>query len=173
MIGLMVGLAQAATFSVDTTLPPQWRLTAAESSERVPLFPTPAQADLPRGMYAYTAGLAAGRVALGLAPILAPEQSSALIGFPTAHDNATTRLMARLFGVRDIGLGAIAMAATHNPTMLRRAYLFNAATDIADATMIAIPLATDAGIDPAAWRSLGFALGGCSMWLAGAWWTTR
>jgi hypothetical protein len=169
MLALLIGLAAAAPFSPQARLPARWRLTDATA----PLFPGPAQADLPPGMYGYTAGLAAGRVALGLAPILAPERSQALLGFPAGHDNPTARLMARLFGVRDIGLGALTMAATHNTTLLRRAYLFNAATDLADATMIAMPLISDAGIDTAAWRSLGFSLGGCSLWLVGAWWTTR
>ena len=33
--------------------------------------------------------------------------SARLLGFPAHHDNATTRLMARWFGVRDIGLGVL------------------------------------------------------------------
>jgi len=111
MIGLVVGLAQTGSFHVDTPLPARWRIVQAEAAESFPLFPTPAQADLPPGLYSYTT--------------------------------------------------------------LRRAFLFNAATDIADATMIAIPLIRDEGIDPAAHRCLGFALGGCSMWVIGAWWSTR
>jgi len=171
LVLIATALAQAAAFT-PPALPARWGLEPSAVAAR-PLLPTPAQADLPRGMYGYTAALATGRVALGVAPIVAPARSAALLGFPEAHDNATSRLMARLFGVRDIGLGALTMASAHDTTTLRRAYLFNAAIDIADTSMIAIPLIADDGIDEAAWRSVGFALGGCSLWLIGAWWTTR
>ena len=141
--------------------------------EPPPLFAGPRQSDLPPGMWGYALGLSAGRTAIGLAPIVAYEQTYPLLGFPLEHDNPSAQLMARLFGVRDIGLGVVTMASTNDRTSLRRAFLFNAATDLADATMIAIPLIAHDEIDPAARRSMGFALGGCTMWLVGAWWTTR
>ncbi|MCB9743668.1 MAG: DUF4267 domain-containing protein [Alphaproteobacteria bacterium] len=138
-----------------------------------PLFPSPAQSQLPRGLYGYSAALATGRVALGLAPIVAFEPSMRLLGFPPEHDNPSARLTTRLFGVRDIGLGVLTMASTQDPESLRRAYLFNAAIDLADASLIAVPLLRDEGIDQAAALSLGFALGGCSAWLVGTWWLRR
>ena len=48
-----------------------------------------------------------GRILLGIAPFVAARPSARLLGFPVDHDNPTTRLMARLFGVRDIGLGVL------------------------------------------------------------------
>ncbi len=56
-----------------------------------------------------------GRIALGLAPFVAAGPASRLLGFPVAHDNPTARLMARMFGVRDIGLGVLAFYALAHP----------------------------------------------------------
>lgn len=109
---------------------------------------------------------AAGRVLIGLGPIAAARPVARLLGFPDAHDNPTTRLMARLFGIRDIGLGALMLAALHGQASLGFALLFNAAHDVADAAAISVPLLRRQGIDRAAGLSLLFALGGCATWLA-------
>jgi hypothetical protein len=113
----------------------------------------------------YLVALAVGRFLLGLAPIVAARPASRLLGFPEAHDNATARLMGRLFGVRDIGLGAIVLANLADPAALRRALWLNLAMDLADATMIMIPLARRQGIDRPARLSLAFALGGAAAWI--------
>ena len=118
----------------------------------------------------YAEGLAAGRFAIGLAPILAPELTLKLLGFPPEQDNPSARMMARLFGVRDVGLGAIVLASTHEERALCRSFLLNGAMDLSDAAMISIPLIDRAGIDRAAGTSLGFALGGLSAWTVGWFW---
>lgn len=121
-------------------------------------------------LHTFVIALALGRFILGLAPIVAPAQASRLLGFPAEHDNPTARLMARLFGVRDIGLGAIVLANFGDPDALRRALWLNLAMDLGDTLMIAIPLARRQGIDRAAALSLGFALGGAAAWsIALAW----
>src|SRR5438105_1537644 len=58
------------------------------------------------------------RIAIGLAPMVAPATSAKLLGFPASHDNATARLMGRFFGVRDIGLGVLALWAVRHPETL-------------------------------------------------------
>lgn len=108
--------------------------------------------------------LCAVRILLGLAPMLAAGFSARLLGFPDEHDNATTRLMARLFGVRDIGLGVLGLSALFGPVPLAFAILFNLATDLADAVMIGVPLFGRQGIDRAAKTSLLFAATGASAW---------
>jgi len=113
---------------------------------------------------AFAVALAVGRVLIGLAPIVAAGASSRLLGFPAAHDNPTARLMGRLFGVRDVGLGALVVMNLHDPAALRRAFWLNLAMDLGDAAMIAVPLARRQGIDRAAGLSLAFALGGACAW---------
>jgi len=105
-----------------------------------------------------------GRMLIGLAPIVAPQLSSRLLRFPSDHDNATARLMGRLFGVRDIGLGVLVIYAVTNLELLRWVFLFQAATDGADALCIA-PNLRDPKMRKAAGASLAFAIGGGSSWL--------
>jgi hypothetical protein len=106
-----------------------------------------------------------GRILLGVAPFIAAGLSSRLLGFPEKHDNPTARLMARFFGVRDIGLGVLVFYALSHPAALAFVMLFNALTDFGDLAAIAIPLLRRQGIDKAAWRSVGFALPAGVAWL--------
>jgi len=105
-----------------------------------------------------------GRILIGLAPIAAPQLSSKLLRFPAEHDNATARLMGRFFGVRDIGLGVLVIYAVADIALLKWIFLFQAATDAADALCIA-PNLRDPKMKKAAAASLAFALGGGSLWL--------
>lgn len=77
-------------------------------------------------------GLGAIRVAIGLAPLLAPGPAARLLGFPTSEDTASARVFAGLFGVRDVGLGAIAAYAAVTPTVLLPVLCLQAATDLGD-----------------------------------------
>jgi uncharacterized protein YjeT (DUF2065 family) len=106
-----------------------------------------------------------GRIVLGLAPFVAPRLSSRLLGFPQDHVNATARLMARFFGVRDIGLGALVFWALHHPAALGFVLVFNALTDFGDLGAIVIPLVRRQGIDRAALASAAFALPAGIGWL--------
>ncbi|MBA3390994.1 MAG: DUF4267 domain-containing protein [Deltaproteobacteria bacterium] len=111
------------------------------------------------------AGMGLGRIALGLAPFVAAGPASRLLGFPASHDNATARLMARFFGVRDIGLGILAFYAIKNPEAASFIFLFNALMDAGDLFAITIPLSKRQGIDRGAALSALFALGGGLGWL--------
>jgi hypothetical protein len=109
-----------------------------------------------------------GRILLGLVPFVAARPSARLLGFPDGHDNPSTRLMARLFGVRDIGLGILVFyALQHAATagLLGFVIVFNALTDMGDLVAIAIPLLRRQGIDRAAWTSAAFALPASASWL--------
>lgn len=106
-----------------------------------------------------------GRIALGLAPFVAAKSTSRMLGFPASHDTATARLMARFFGVRDIGLGVLAFYAVRHPEAASFIYLFNAAMDAGDLVSILIPLVKRQGIDRAAALSALFALTGGLGWL--------
>ncbi len=106
-----------------------------------------------------------GRIALGLAPFLAAGSSARLLGFPATHDNPTSRLMGRLFGVRDVGLGVLAFYAIKHPETAAFIFLFNAFMDFGDLIAIAIPLVKRQGIDRAAVMSAMFALIAVPAWL--------
>jgi hypothetical protein len=110
-------------------------------------------------------GMALGRIVLGAAPFVAAGPSSRLLGFPASHDNATARLMARFFGVRDIGLGVLALWALRHPEALPFVMLFNAAMDAGDFIAISIPLVKRQGIDRGAALSALFAMTGGLGWL--------
>ena len=117
-------------------------------------------------VFLYT--LAGLRILIGILPIFAADSSSKLLGFPQEHNNATSRLMGRLFGVRDIGLGILVIGMMDNPQGLVFSLLLNLGTDIADATMIAIPLVKGQGIRKAAGLSILMALCGACCWFV-AW----
>ncbi|MEJ7603397.1 MAG: DUF4267 domain-containing protein [Kofleriaceae bacterium] len=106
-----------------------------------------------------------GRIAIGLAPFLAAKLTSQLLGFPASHDTATARLMARFFGVRDIGLGILAFYAVRHPEAAAFVFAFNALMDLGDLVAITIPLIKRQGIDRAAALSALLAIGGGTGWL--------
>ena len=106
-----------------------------------------------------------GRILLGLAPFVAAGPSSRLLGFPKSHDTATARLMARLFGVRDVGLGVLVFYGLRHPEALGFLVVFNALTDFGDLVATAIPLARRQGIDRGALTSAAFALPAGLAWL--------
>ncbi|MHB8417791.1 MAG: DUF4267 domain-containing protein [Myxococcales bacterium] len=110
--------------------------------------------------------LGIGRVLLGLAPFVAAGPSARLLGFPQAHDNATSRLMARFFGVRDVGLGVLVFYGLAHAAALPFLLVFNALTDLGDLVAIAVPLVKRQGIDRAAWGSAAFALPASLAWFA-------
>ena len=114
-----------------------------------------------------TARAAAGRVLVGLVPLLAPGPSSRLLGFPQTHDNPSARLLGRLFAVRDVALGALTWHVRDDPVLLRHAFRVNAAIDAADMTTAALPpLLGRRGIDRAALSTAAFAFAGMNVWLA-------
>ena len=110
-------------------------------------------------------GMGIGRVLLGLAPFVAAAPASRLLGIPREHDTPSARLMARFFGVRDVGLGVLVFYALAHPAVLPFVLVFNSLTDFGDLLAIAIPLVRRQGIDRTAWTSAAFALPAGIGWL--------
>jgi len=109
--------------------------------------------------------MAVGRILIGLAPFVAAGPASRALGFPVAHDSPTTRAMARIFGVRDIGLGVLIFYALRHPETAAFLFLFNAAMDAGDLVSFAIPLLGRHGINRAAWSSAALAVSGGIGWV--------
>ncbi len=107
-----------------------------------------------------------GRILLGLAPFVAAGPTSRLLGFPQEHDTATARLMGRLFGVRDVGLGVLAFYATQHPETAGFIFLFNAAMDAGDLFSVMIPLVRREGINRGAISTGACAVVGGLSWTA-------
>jgi hypothetical protein len=105
------------------------------------------------------------RIALGMAPFVAAGPASRALGFPQNHDSPTARLMARFFGVRDVGLGVLAFYATAHVESASFLFLFNAGMDAGDFASTMVPLAKRQGIDRAAISSALFAITGGAAWL--------
>lgn len=90
------------------------------------------------------------RAGVGLGAILAPGAMVALFGFPKQHDNASTRLIARLFGLREISMAGLTLAFNDDPDRRGLVYAYNSALDGADALGAILALATRRGIGRAA-----------------------
>jgi hypothetical protein len=83
------------------------------------------------------AGIA--RMCVGGSLLVTTGLASRVFGAPAGHDNATTRLLARLFGIRNIVLGFWALAARDQGAAERKlCYQVNAAVDAADLAVLAI-----------------------------------
>jgi hypothetical protein len=108
----------------------------------------------------------AGRIAIGVGMLAAPEPSLRALGFSDV--GPATAAIGRIAGIRDLVLGAATLAAFDDPARLRAASLANAVADAGDAAAFAIALRTSertAGI-----RGIAAALPAAA---AGAWVTWR
>jgi len=90
---------------------------------------------------ALSAGNGAGRIALGLGLMVAPERALEVLGFPDAGPGAV--VISRIAGVRDIVLGVNTILALNDPVRLRAASLANAGADAGDALTFSLALGGD------------------------------
>jgi Domain of unknown function (DUF4267) len=111
---------------------------------------------------AWSLASGAGRVAIGLGMLAAPELSLRALGFREV--SPATAAVSRVAGVRDLVLGVVTLAAIEDPARLRTATLANAAADAGDT--LAFALALGKGETTAGSRGLATALPAT---LAGLW----
>jgi len=102
---------------------------------------------------ALSAGNGAGRIAIGLGLMLAPERALEVLGFPDAGPGAA--VISRIAGVRDIVLGMNTILALDDPVRLRAASLANAGADAGDALTFTLALGGES--DSAAKRGIAAA----------------
>lgn len=104
--------------------------------------------------------LIVARFAIGLLPFVAMRPLGRRLGFPEAEICATSTLFARMFGVRDVGLGAILLLGLHHPEWLAAAFLGNAACDACDGVSLVVSLLRREPIaGPARWFLLSASVG--------------
>jgi hypothetical protein len=109
------------------------------------------------------------RLVLGLMSIFAFGKMVALAGFPPEQSTPTTRLFAKLFGNRDLGLAFLVFATLGNPPLLSFVLFFNAAHDALDACAAAAPLLKKQGITRPAALFLAFSLAGVVFFTLAGW----
>jgi len=83
------------------------------------------------------------------------------------------RLFARLFGIRDLGLGALIFLTLKDPKLLGFSLLFNAAHDVLDAAAICVPLLKRQGIRRPAKAFLAFSFSGIVTYTLAWWWVSH
>lgn len=88
------------------------------------------------------------RGSIGLAAILAPSASAKFAGYPAGQDNPTARLLAGLFGVRELLLAWLVIDAVRRPEgPSPSVFVLQAAVDAADVAVQSLPLIRREGID--------------------------
>ena len=161
LVALMLVSSLVPVVPVRQTEPPPWAERAAVIASTDATLP--ASQDWSR--YAGWV-LGGGRMAIGLTPIVAPGLYASVLQLPSEQFNSSTLLQARLFGVRDIALGALVAFASRDRRWLRWSAIFNAVVDASDAAMCAAALLGHQGIDRSAYLTGAFALGGGVLWVA-------
>lgn len=78
------------------------------------------------------AAFAAVRAVIGLGPLVAAGPLTRALGFPPGEATASATVFARLFGVRDIGLGALIAWCIPRPETWLPLIALNALTDLGD-----------------------------------------
>ena len=103
---------------------------------------------------AWSLASGAGRIAIGLTMLAAPERSLRALGF--SEISPATKVVARIAGIRDFVLGGVTLAALEDRERLLSSTIANATADAGDAAAFA--LALRAGERSAALRGLAAAL---------------
>jgi hypothetical protein len=121
-------------------------------------------------MRSVATAMSAARMGIGVSALLAPGLASRVLGFPRQHDNPTSRLVGRLFAVREIALGAYTAAHVQNDPVRPELYLLNAAVDGGDAVACTLSLLGRRGVGRAAAGSLALAVpfAATFLWLRGS-----
>jgi hypothetical protein len=90
---------------------------------------------------AFTLISAAGRIAIGLGMLAAPERAMRALGF--SQVSPATVAVARIAGIRDLVLGGVTLAAFDDRDRLRTATIGNATADAGDSLAFAMAIGAD------------------------------
>ena len=98
-----------------------------------------------------------GRIGLAGACFAAPDLVVKVLGFP--ERSSTARVLARMVGVRDLGVALMLVATASDPAAQRRAMQVAGVVDVGDVLCVALGAARDPVLRGAAARNLPFAGG--------------
>lgn len=119
----------------------------------------------PVNVHALAIAMSSVRAGIGLASIFAPAVSARIVGYPPAHDNPTARMMARLFGVRELLLAWLVLDAIGDPGgPSASVFAVQAAVDAADVAVQSWPLVKREGLDRGAAGGIVLAAGAAVLW---------
>lgn len=121
--------------------------------------------EVPSSLRVPAIAISAGRIAIGVAVMLAPDTFARVLGYPRSHANPTARVTGGMFGVRELALAAFVFDALDDPVRLRRVSAINAACDAGDAAVAARGLVRGEGIARGAGGTLAAALVATVTWI--------
>ena len=113
-----------------------------------------------------TTRIAALRISIGSSALVTTGLATVLFGVPATHDNASSRALGRLFGIRNIVLGAWILGVRDADVEARRlCYKLNAVVDAVDVRIFLLPLARRQGIARFSLSTLTLAVAATMAWL--------
>lgn len=108
---------------------------------------------------------ASARASIGLASILVPGVAAKAAGYPAEHDTPSARVLAGLFGVRELLLAWLVVDAVRSPDgPAPSVFALQAVVDAADVAVQSLPLLRREGIDRAALGGIALAAGSAMNW---------
>lgn len=110
-------------------------------------------------------GFSGARIAVGAMAILTPRAAVTIMGFPRSQDTPTARLTGRLFGIREIALGAYTAVRVQRSVDQPQLYGLNACVDAADFAVCTATLVGRRGVGRAAFGSALLAAPFAATWL--------
>lgn len=119
---------------------------------------------MPAGVRARALRMATMRAGIGVASICAPSASARIAGFPAAHANPSARLMARLFGVRELLLAWLVFDAVRGGDPAPSVFVLQAAVDAADVAAQSVSVIKGDGIARGAISGMALAGGAAVLW---------
>lgn len=101
---------------------------------------------------------------MGIAPFISGQWALKIMKFPEGYANASTLVMTRLFGVRDIGLGILTLMFMSQPASLTFLLVLNFCMDAGDVFSYLLAWRSDSNMKTAALNSGGVAFLAVIFW---------
>jgi hypothetical protein len=110
-------------------------------------------------------GISAARIGVGVVAVAAPGLLRRVMGLPASHGSASTDMMTRLFGIREVAVGVHVVGAVRSSGRQPDVYALNAAVDGGDALVMLVTAVKGGGARRAAIGGLLTAIPVVGTWL--------